>query len=154
MWPGGWAAIAEPSCISHTSLNKTGIRETVCGCCRFATTPKMPRSAASHSNSSGRQASQLGQPHHIRHWAATLLPIHNGTCKCNATHSAVVSIFTPPATNSYVFSILSLGASRIKQKPSIGGGQLQWLAAAASPRLRDGFRKPNFQNRRLVTSRG
>lgn len=65
---------------------------------------------------------------------------------CNATSSAVVSIFTPPATNSYVFSIMPLGASRIKQKAHPLGGQLHaWLAAAASPRLRDGFREPILQ---------
>ncbi|KAL7966998.1 hypothetical protein HDV63DRAFT_154727 [Trichoderma sp. SZMC 28014] len=41
---------------------------------------------------------------------------------------------------------MPLGASRIKQKAHPLGGQLHaWLAAAASPRLRDGFREPILQ---------
>ncbi|KAK1246966.1 hypothetical protein MKX08_000768 [Trichoderma sp. CBMAI-0020] len=87
----------------------------------------MPRSAASHSNSSGRKASQLGQPHH-RDTGPQLAP--------NPQWGPANAM--PPVQ-----------PSRIKQKPPTGR-QLHagaWIAAAASPRLRDGFREPNFQNR-------
>lgn len=95
---------------------------------RFATTPKMPRSAASHSESSGRKASQLGQPRHID-TGPQLAGNPQLALNRNATSSAVVSIFTPPATNSYVFGIWSLAASRIKQKPSLGGQLRAWRLA-------------------------